>query len=501
MNNLFRPLPASLRFALHTTVAALLGLAVAAMLGLHHPWWASMTVWLVAQPTRGLLLERIVARLCGTLVGAVVGEAMLLWLGGAPLPTLVTLTAWVGICAAGGNLCRHFRTYAFVLSGYSAAIIVLFALATPGSHADVAFDRVLATVIGIACSAIVAVGIAPLRQPAALAARLDAIVEAVRALIVRQAPPDRATLVDLLARIAALHRDADMLAAGSARERRAARRIRRAAPPMLGLLASGGGVHSSVPADVVAERFWRKELSWALGEPAIRIRWRWFWAAVSPPRVLRAALRPMVAIAVASGVWLGTGWPFGAMMVVAAALFASLFSSNAQGNLALLHALAGSIAGALLGIVFRLAILPEATTVPATALCLLPVLLAGALLMRQPKTAKLAIDLNMTFLLTAQPLTPPGSAATTLATAAAIVVGVAIASITYLLVLPASPATSTRLLHLRAQRLAVRARGEPRPAAHRQLQRALAATALREVELAPREIPQAFGLLSASMLP
>lgn len=465
MNNLFGPLPAPLRFALHTTVAALLALAVAAMLGLHHPWWASMTVWLVAQPTRGLLLERIVARLCGTLVGAVVGEAILLWLGGAPLPTLIALTAWVGICAAGGNLCRHFRTYAFVLSGYSAAIIVLFALAAPGGHGDVALDRVLCTVIGIACSAIVAIGIAPLRRPAGLVARLDAIV----AEVLDFARPTREARADLSARIALLNRDADILAAGSPRERRAARRIRRAAPPMIGLLAPGPDADRD---------FWLGELREALDAPGLGWRWRWFRAALSPRRVLRAALRPMVAIAAASAVWIGTQWPFGAMMVVAATLFASLFSSHAQGNLALLHALAGSIAGAVLGALFRLYVLPGAGTLPATALALLPALLAGALLMRQPKTAKLAIDLNMTFLLTAQPLTPPASATTTLATAAAIVAGVAIASATYWLILPASPATSRRLLRQRAIRLARRARQ-----GNRQARRAIAVTMLRQIEL------------------
>jgi p-hydroxybenzoic acid efflux pump subunit AaeB len=46
-----------LEFAIRTTAAALLALACAALLNIHHPWWAAMTVWLVAQPTRGLLLE------------------------------------------------------------------------------------------------------------------------------------------------------------------------------------------------------------------------------------------------------------------------------------------------------------------------------------------------------------------------------------------------------------------------------------------------------------
>lgn len=45
-------------FSLHTTAAALLALALANAASIHHPWWAAMTVWLVAKPTRGLFIER-----------------------------------------------------------------------------------------------------------------------------------------------------------------------------------------------------------------------------------------------------------------------------------------------------------------------------------------------------------------------------------------------------------------------------------------------------------
>lgn len=68
---------ASAGFAVRTTAAAQLALLAASALGLHHTHWAAMSVWLVAQPTRGLLLEKSILRVVGTLVGAAAGFALL----------------------------------------------------------------------------------------------------------------------------------------------------------------------------------------------------------------------------------------------------------------------------------------------------------------------------------------------------------------------------------------------------------------------------------------
>ncbi|WP_408583187.1 FUSC family protein [Paraburkholderia tropica] len=74
---------ASAIFALCATVAALLALTSAYLLGIDSPRWAGMTVWLVAQTTRGLLFERAVARLVGSIIGASAGAATV-WGSDAP---------------------------------------------------------------------------------------------------------------------------------------------------------------------------------------------------------------------------------------------------------------------------------------------------------------------------------------------------------------------------------------------------------------------------------
>ena len=85
-------------FALRTSAAALVALAVAYSFDVPHPWWAAMTVWLVAQPTRGLLLERSLARLAGTACGALAGALILSGLEDRLLLSIVAFVMARAVC-------------------------------------------------------------------------------------------------------------------------------------------------------------------------------------------------------------------------------------------------------------------------------------------------------------------------------------------------------------------------------------------------------------------
>jgi uncharacterized membrane protein YccC len=379
-------------FALRTTVAALLALAAAAGYGTHHPWWAAMTVWLVAQPTRGLLLARSLARLAGTVSGAVAGAVILYSLEGRALPSLAALASWLALCAGLGSIFHHFRNYAFVLAGYTAAIVVLFGLGDGFFDPGLALDRVICTIVGIACSTVASL----YGMPAGDARERAGCRQ-------RSADP-------LTADIGALDRALDEGAAGSLSEGRQARRVRRPDVVLLG----------GVPSDF--------DLS----------------------SVLRAASRPVMALAIAVAIWRSTAWQAGAMMAMTAALFASLFSSHDQGKEVLVHVLIGSVLGALTGIVARLFVLPYAHGLLSTLLCIAPFLLLGAWLMRRPATVKMAIDFNMTFLLMAQPTAPPAGADVVLNEAAAILAGVLAVVATFWLILPARSPATPRMLARRA---------------------------------------------------
>ncbi|MCM2474665.1 hypothetical protein HGO38_14380 [Rhizobium sp. CG5] len=467
-------------FALRTTSAALFAFAVAWSLGIHHPWWAAMTVWLVAQPTRGLLLERSIARLVGTVCGALVGALVLGLLAQDRLAALVAVAAWLALCAGLGSTFRHFRNYGFVLAGYTASIVVLFGLGEGVSDPGLALDRVVCTAIGILCSAAFSFRALPDRGRE-LAQRRAEIVD--RCLVHIEDFLHKDTIgqpsLALLSDIAALDRSVDDGAAGSLRRQRDARRTRRISGLLLELLGLtvGSTVRHRIrlrspdadasldmrlvaliaaanaatqPAMAQSLEELRQILTTETAAPLP------VWFDIDPSSVWRAAARPVVALAIAATIWSATGWPSGAMMAMTAALFTSLFSSHDQGNHMVIQVLFGTMAGAVAGTLARLFLLPHADDLATTLLCIAPFLLAGAWLMRRPLTSKMAIDLTMTFLLTSQPSSPPVALAQALNETAAMIVGVTIAVATFWTLLPATPAVRSRLLGQRIARLTLR---------------------------------------------
>ena len=504
-------------FALRTTAAALLALAAAQGFGLHHPWWAAMTVWVVAQPTRGLLLERSLARLAGTACGALAGALILYGLEDRPLLSIAALTSWLALCAGLGSIFRHFRNYGFVLAGYTAAIVVLFSLGHETYDAGVAIDRVLCTIIGIICSTLASLRGVP-AGGGELKERLDEILQRCLDRVEEYLREGRAQpLADpLVADIGALDRAVDEDTAGSLSGRRHALRVRRVSGLLLELtaLTSGWGTANRgapmgrtgsaeqriLGLTAVARAGNQPSLANALDEVLLVLRTP---AAVTfgnllhdfdTSSVVRAALRPIIAVAIAVAIWWSTAWQTGNMMVMTAALFATLFSSHDEGNQMLIQVLIGSALGALAGGVARLFVLPYAHSILPTLLCIAPFLLLGAWLMRRPATTKMAIDLNMTFLLTAQPTSPPVGPDVVLNQVAAILAGVLAVIATYWLLLPATPQVRVRLLAQRIARLTLRVGQSRNAVAATSAQRSLGVTQVRLLNF----VEPASGLFTAA---
>ena len=57
--------------------AAWLAFAIASLLHVEHAFWAAMPTWVLAQSSRGLVIERALFRLLGTLIGAGLGLCIL----------------------------------------------------------------------------------------------------------------------------------------------------------------------------------------------------------------------------------------------------------------------------------------------------------------------------------------------------------------------------------------------------------------------------------------
>lgn len=466
-------------FSLRTTIAALMALTVANALGMEHPWWAAMTVWLVAQPTQGLLLERVIARLAGSAVGAAAGAAILFGLAGQPVPSLFVLALWLMLCAGIGSMFRYFRNYGFVLAGYTAAIIVLSGLADGVYDGRLAGERVICTMLGAICSALASIYGVPMRRSEHLAGHVDELLQRCLDRVeqcIRYGSTSSPSL-DLVAAVASLERNVDKDAGGSLRERLKVLRLRRISGLLLELIAltpqEGNARDAMIPAstssqdrvselsrlcrDLIGSQLLPAQpnvvpLASVLNELSAMLRQT---AAIYPERLhrrydllpaLQAALRPATALMLAIAFWWFSGWHAGPTMAMTAALFAALFSANKRGNEALIHVLVGSSLGAIAGTLVYVFLLPQAENFWAIQVYVAPFLAVGAGLMQRPSTAKMAIDMNMIFLLTAQPGSHYAGAAYALNQSAAIIMGVLAAVATYWLLLPVTPEVNRRRL-------------------------------------------------------
>ncbi|VVO18998.1 p-hydroxybenzoic acid efflux pump subunit AaeB [Pseudomonas fluorescens] len=144
-------LPA-LQFAIKTVLGAGLALWLALRWGLEQPAWALMTAIIVAQPLSGMVVQKGLARLVGTLVGTFMSVVFMGLFAQTPWLFLLALALWLGLCTASSTLLRSAWSYSFVLAGYTVAIIALPALTHPLTVFDQAVARCTEISLGIVCA-------------------------------------------------------------------------------------------------------------------------------------------------------------------------------------------------------------------------------------------------------------------------------------------------------------------------------------------------------------
>lgn len=149
------------QFTLRTFAASMVALYIALRLGLDQPMWSMMTVYIVAQPLGGMVLAKGIYRFVGTLVGAVMALLLVGLFSQQHLVFFVAMAVWLGVCTFGASLLRNFRSYAFVLSGYTALIIGLPAVLQPDQAFIQAVARVTEIGLGILCGSLVSVLVWP----------------------------------------------------------------------------------------------------------------------------------------------------------------------------------------------------------------------------------------------------------------------------------------------------------------------------------------------------
>lgn len=448
--------PERLTFTIRTAVGAFLALLIASALGLEHPQWAAMTVWIATQSVRGHLLEKSLFRLLGTTLGVSYGVALVAVSGGTPRWLVIGLALWVGLCAGAGQLIRGFASYGTLLAGYSAAMVTLLDTARPDHVAALAADRVLTIGVGAAVAIMVSVRAARPSEPEAAEAVIrELMVQRLRELAIWArggAAPSATARHTHLADLAVLEGSLELQAAGSLRARRQVPALRQALTTQVGLLlwwpqavasagdrgprlakaldraataidsGEGAGIaleraatiadHDAALADALIGLAHAVELHSTRSRP-FRVR----PAAPCPVAFHRnwvdaceAALRAMSVLLVVGWLWLASDEPTLSSLMMGVAIMTSVFSTADDPARLMRSVLAGQALGATAAITVQGLLFPFAHGMAGRLLICLPVVLLGAFVLAHPRTARAGLDFNLVALMLLQPLRPPAVA-------------------------------------------------------------------------------------------
>src|SRR6516165_5456157 len=163
-------------FSINCYIATILALFIAFSLDLKTPGWAMITVYLTSQPLSGALRGKAVYRVIGTFIGGAAMVAIVPNLVDAPELTTLAIILWVALCAYFSLLDRTPRSYMFVLSGYTAALIGFPSVLAPSTVFDTAVSRVEEITLGVICAAIVHGLIFPKSAFSALEQKLRSVI-------------------------------------------------------------------------------------------------------------------------------------------------------------------------------------------------------------------------------------------------------------------------------------------------------------------------------------
>ncbi|MDQ7760954.1 FUSC family protein [Xanthomonas sontii] len=150
-------------FVLRTLLSIYLAGWVALRLDLASPMTAMITVVVVMHRQTGMVFAKGFYRVLGTLIGSVAALTMVALFPQEPVLFVLALSLWIGACTGGALLYRNFKAYAFVLSGYTVALIALPAVNQPQNVFNLVVARVTEVVLGLLVTGIVSDVVFPSR--------------------------------------------------------------------------------------------------------------------------------------------------------------------------------------------------------------------------------------------------------------------------------------------------------------------------------------------------
>jgi uncharacterized membrane protein YccC len=465
-------------FTLRTSAATCCALCISWLVGLEHPQWSSMTVWIASQPVRGHLLEKSVFRAVGTVTGSLFGIGLLAVSEGRLWVIIVGLALWIGLCTVAGTILRGFASYGANLAGYSAAMVALLHSARSDGPFMVGVDRMLTVLLGLLVALAIGWAFAAPDNLTDVARRVRRLSGRILGdLAARLAGAEQSALNEhylLLSEMAAIEDELDGHAAGSFRSRNLVQAIRQRLTAQVALVLWMQRQQRAVESALFITAL--KEAAEACGQlcgaqtadaalrqaaklsgfdPVLREALVDLAAAIEdkPHDVGRmshtvavhrdwigareAFLRAAIVVLASGAIWLATGWEAGPLMLLGAAIMTTLFSTADNPTMTLRQAFVGQVAGVMGASICRWLIWPLANGETWLVVSMIPFIIAGSFLMAHRHTASVGFDYNMAVLLLLQPAWPLSGSFTHFLTAgAAVLLGPAIGLLAFLSIFP-----------------------------------------------------------------
>lgn len=482
--------------AARLTLASLAAYVVAVVLQLDTPYLAALTIWTVAQPTRGALIGKGFARLAGALVGALAAVGLIALSGLHPLAYVVGLAAWVSVCSVRASLTGGLHPHAAVLAAYTGFLLSLIGLSPDPEPWLTGLSRLATVVLAIAVSASLTRLWAPATDQALLQGRTSRTAEEACQWIAAVLSESRsrkevmALETRLISDMAIINRQCDANAAEGISSRHDRRHIRRLLTAILSAMAATRSlvespheplpehedidtryttpqdVHRTLDAWLIAQ----EPIPANLRESASVLRGALYALeteqqgleplsipsanASNPlvsfrdwPDALRTGARSFIVLLGLGLVWMATAWPLFILSLFGATILCTIFATQEVPRSELKRAPIGALIGALAGLLFVAVPLPWLHTLPTLLLALVPFLFTGAWLSTRRRSTIVGLDYCASFLLVVAPsLNSPIGLEATLALVPGPFLAALVTRLAFRFIFPSNP--TQRLLDL-----------------------------------------------------
>lgn len=146
---LYAPSRSALGLALRTGITSLIALYIALWMEMSSPFWAPLTVWMVALLTPEESNAKARWHLFGTILGTVAAVTSVAVFPQQAALFMITLALWVGGCCFFASFLNNFRVHFMRVSAFTYALIAIDAIPDPNQIFNIAMSRATYIILAI----------------------------------------------------------------------------------------------------------------------------------------------------------------------------------------------------------------------------------------------------------------------------------------------------------------------------------------------------------------